>query len=159
MSEPEHFPGPDPVTPVQGSPALDPPAGHLDPGDDLVMTRSEEQLRPGTETYAVGRARLRKVVVTEERTITVVLRHEEFVLDREPIADGTPLAQPTDGTAAGPPPGDVDTVELILYAERPLITTEIVPVERIRLSKNTVTTEQTLTGAVRREVIDYDPPQ
>lgn len=161
MTGPDQVPAPVDATTAGGVAALDlPPAQVATPDpDEVVVTRSEEQLRAGTETYPVARARLRKVIVTEERTITVVLRHEEYVLDHEPIVDGVPVPAPADGTVAGPPAGDVDTVELVLYAEHPVITTEIVPVERIRMSKHLVSTDETLTGTVRREVVDYDPPR
>jgi stress response protein YsnF len=140
----EHIPGPDPTEP-----------------EDIVMTRSEEQLRVGTETVVVGQARLRKVVVTEQRTITVALRHEEYVLEREPLTTGVPLDP---GEDPFPPLGSPDGtgvdggVAVVLHAERPVITTEIVPVERIRLAVRTVTSEQSVTGPVRHEVVEYYAP-
>ena len=44
-------------------------------GDD-AMTRSEEHLRVGTTADEVGRARLRKRVVTEHQQVTVPVTHE-----------------------------------------------------------------------------------
>ena len=126
-----------------------------------MVTRSEEQLRVRTETVVTGRARLRKVVVTEHRTITVALRHEEYVLDQEPLTDSAPLHPSEDPF---PPLGSADGtgvdggVEVVLHAERPVITTEIVPVERIRLSVRTVSTEQPVTGPLRHEVVEYYAP-
>lgn len=61
------------------------------------MTRSEEQLRVGTEKQATGRARLRKYVVTENVTTTVPVQREEVRLEREPITDenrGAAMAGP-----------------------------------------------------------------
>lgn len=141
-----------------------PPHGSAVPpgaAQEIVLTRSEERLRANTETIVVGTARLRKVVVTEEHTITVQLRHEEYVLDHEPLPDGAPL--PTSGDPF-PPLGTpdstgTDAVEVVLHAERPVVTTEIVPVERIRLSTRTVTTQVPVTGAVRREVVEYTAPE
>ena len=40
------------------------------------MTRSEEQLRVGTERVEAGRARLRKYVITETETRTVPVSKE-----------------------------------------------------------------------------------
>ena len=54
---------------------------------DDAMTRSEERLRVGTENAEVGRARLRKHVVTENVTQTVPVSHEEVRLEREPVTD------------------------------------------------------------------------
>jgi len=62
--------------------------GTVDSGE--YLTRSEEQLHVGTEKVQTGRARLRKVVVTEQQTVTVPVTREEVRLVREPIAPGTP---------------------------------------------------------------------
>ena len=51
------------------------------------MTRSEEQLRVGTERYETGRARLRKYVVTEQQQVTVPVTREEVRVEREPITE------------------------------------------------------------------------
>ena len=49
------------------------------------MTRSEEQVRVGTQTQESGQARLRKYVVTENVTETVPVRKEKAVLETEPV--------------------------------------------------------------------------
>ena len=49
------------------------------------MTRSEEQLRVGTERVATTRARLVKYVVTEEVQITVPIRREEIRVEEVPV--------------------------------------------------------------------------
>ena len=130
-----------------------------DKGDEVVVVRSEQQLRAGTETVPVARARVRKVIVTEERTITVVLRHEEYRLDTEPITADTPLPASAGGSPAASPWEGPDTVELVLHAERPVVTTEVVAVERIRISTHQVSGEETATGQVQREVVELDPPR
>ncbi len=126
-------------------------------GADLVIIRSEEQLRIETDAVPVRRVQLRKYIVTEERTVTVQLRHEEVRIEQEPIPD------PGTGTVAPGDPGEVDVhlgpgddrdVTMLLYAERPLISTEVVPVERIRVSKYVVSDEETVTAGVRREVVE-----
>lgn len=111
------------------------------------LTRSEEQLRVGTERVAVGRARLEKVVVTEEQTVTVQVSHDEVRLVREPIADGTTLADlpVSDGVP-----------EIILTEERIVVTKVIVPVERVRLETETVTEQRDVTDTVRKERIEFD---
>ncbi|MGY1764665.1 PRC and DUF2382 domain-containing protein, partial [Geodermatophilus sp. SYSU D00805] len=55
------------------------------PTTDEAMTRSEERLNVGTRTEEVGRARLRKYVVTENVTETVPVSREEVRVEREPI--------------------------------------------------------------------------
>ncbi len=132
-------------------------AGGETDGAELVIIRSEEQLRTGVEAVPVRRLRLRKYIVTEERTITVQLRHEEFRIEQEPIPDpGAGTVAPSDAGEVDVHlgPGDDRDVTMLLYAERPLIGTEVVPVERMRVSKYVVSDEQTVSAAVRREVVE-----
>ncbi len=129
---------------------------------DSAMTRSEERLVAGTEVYEVGRARLRKYVVTEEMQITVQVRREELRLERESIPPGAQgLVEDPDvfGPAevfAGPDGGPI--FEVTLHEERPVVTTEIVPVERVRLAKVVRTEERIVAGEVRKERIEADLP-
>jgi hypothetical protein len=53
------------------------------PNTDDAMTRSEEQVRVGTQDVETGRARLRKYVVTENVTQTVPVSHEEVRIDMD----------------------------------------------------------------------------
>ncbi|RIX30782.1 DUF2382 domain-containing protein [Amnibacterium setariae] len=110
-----------------------------------VMTASEERLRVETERVPRTRVRLQKVVVTEQRTLTVPVRREEYRLIREPIEG----AAPVEGAVIGP-----EEQEVVLYEERVVVTTEVVPVERIRLVKEEVVDRREVTGEVRRERID-----
>ncbi|MEU8657348.1 PRC and DUF2382 domain-containing protein [Actinoplanes philippinensis] len=121
-------------------------------GADDAMTRSEERLNVDTETEQVGRARLRKYVVTEQEQVTVPVTREEVRLDREPIT-----AANRDAAYSGQ---DITESEydVTLHAERPVVQTETVPVERVRLGKETVTEQQTVGGEVRKEHIEADLP-
>jgi uncharacterized protein (TIGR02271 family) len=114
-------------------------------GGEAAMTRSEERLKVGTERVETGRVRLVKHVVTENQQVTVPVSHEEIRLEREPITDGKPGQRLTDGEQ-----------EIRLHAERPVVDKESVPVERVRLAKNTVTEDQTVSGEIRKERIDVD---
>jgi len=115
-------------------------------GDD-AMTRSEERLRVGTERVVTGRARLRKLVVTETASATVRLRTEHARLVHEPIADGDVERIGVD-TAFTPEERVID-----LMAERPVVATEVVPVERVSLQTVAETHEETVSGRVRKERI------
>ncbi len=120
------------------------------PTTDQAMTRSEEQLRVGTESREVGRARLRKYVVTEQQQVTVPVSREEVTLSREPITDANR------GAAYDGPAISEEEHEVVLHAERPVIETEAVAVERVRLDKETVTEQETVRGQVRKEEIELD---
>ncbi len=120
------------------------------PNTDDAMTRSEEQLRVGTQTVETGRARLRKHIVTENVTTTVPVSHEEVHIEREPITDAN-----RDQALSG---GDLTSEEheVTLHAEQPVVAKETVPVERVRLSTDTVTGEEEVNEQVRKEQIDTD---
>ena len=123
------------------------------PPADGAMTRSEEQLRVTLQRYAAKRVRVVKYVVTEEVTVTVPIRREEIRIEEVPLdADA--------GTAAA---GAVDTLTqaglpevIVLHAERPVVGTEVVPVERVRLSTELVTEHVQVRDTVRRERVDVD---
>jgi uncharacterized protein (TIGR02271 family) len=120
------------------------------PDTDSAMTRSEEQVRVGTERRETGRVRLRKYVVTENVTQTVPVSREEVRLEREPITDAN-----RDQALAG---GDIteEEHEVVLSEERPVVQKETVPVERVRLDKDTVTEQHEVDETVRKEEIELD---
>ena len=120
------------------------------PTTDNAMTRSEEKLRVGTETEVAGKARLRKHVVTERQQVTVPVSHEEVTLQREPITDANR------GAAYDGPAISEEEHEVTLHAERPVVDTEAVAVERVRLDTQTVTEQETVGGEVRKEEIELD---
>jgi uncharacterized protein (TIGR02271 family) len=120
------------------------------PTTDEAMTRSEEQLRVGTQTRETGRARLRKHVVTEQQQVSVPMSHDEVTVEREPITDAN-----RDEAYAGPAISEQEH-EVTLRAERPVVDTEAVPVERVRLGKQTVTDQEMVGGEVRKEEIELD---
>ncbi len=120
------------------------------PTTDDAMTRSEEQLRVGTTSEEVGRARLRKYVVTENVTKTVPVSREEVRVEREPITDANV------GNAMDGPAISEEEHEVTLHAERPVVEKEAVPVERVRLDTQTVTDQVTVDETVRKEQIDTD---
>lgn len=117
---------------------------------DEAMTRSKEELRVSTQSGEVGKARLRKYVTTEQQTVTVPVRHEEVTLTREPITEADR------DQAGGEPSISEEEHEVVLHAEKPVVTTEAVAVERVALGKETVTEDQQVSGEVREEHIEMD---
>ncbi|MDR6506902.1 PRC and DUF2382 domain-containing protein [Arthrobacter oryzae] len=120
------------------------------PTTDDAMTRSEERLNVGTERQATGRARLRKYVTTENVTKTVPVQREEVRVEREPITDANV------GAAMNGPDISDEEHEVVLHEERPVVEKETVPVERVRLNKETVTDEVTVDEEVRKERIETE---
>jgi uncharacterized protein (TIGR02271 family) len=120
------------------------------PTTDNAMTRSEEQLHVGTRSEEIGRARLRKFVVTENVTQTVPVSREEVRIEREPITDANV------GNAYDGPAISEEEHEVTLHAERPVVEKEAVPVERVRLEKETVTDQETVSADLQKEQIETD---
>jgi len=123
------------------------------PPADGAMTRSEEQLRVTLQRYAAKRVRVVKYVVTEEVTVTVPLRREEIRIEEVPLdADASTAAAGAMDTLA--PTGLPEVI--VLHAERPVVSTEVVPVELVRLSTELVTEHVQVRDTVRRERVDVD---
>ena len=120
------------------------------PTTDNAMTRSEEQLRVGTERVEAGRARLRKYVTSETETRTVPVAKETVHVEREPITDAN-----MPNAMSGPAISEEEH-EVVLTEERPVVQKEAVPVERVRLDTDTVTENVQVTEEVRKEQIDMD---
>jgi stress response protein YsnF len=146
--------------PPQGSPLPPPPQPTTPapaPGADSAMTRSEERLRVGTEQVAATRARLVKYVITEEVQITVPIRREEIRVEHVPLdaPDAGPgeslVADEQAGGGSGAPSGL--PAEIILHTERPVVTVEVVPTERVRLGTEVVQGQERISDQVQRERI------
>lgn len=117
-------------------------------GDDS-MTLSEERVNVGTESHESGRVRLRKYVVTENVTKTVPVSHEEVRIERVPLDDDA-------ARSGGHIDDDGAEVEVTLHEETPVVDKDTVAVEEVRLGKETVTDQETVTTEVRKEQVDTD---
>ncbi|MEV0692168.1 PRC and DUF2382 domain-containing protein [Streptomyces sp. NPDC050388] len=119
------------------------------PGADS-MTRMEEEMHVRVERRETGRARLHKYVVTEEIEKTVPVRHEEVRVVREPITEAE-----REAALSGTEIGEAD-YEITLHEERPVVETRAVPVERVRLTVEERTENETVRGRVRKERIESE---
>jgi uncharacterized protein (TIGR02271 family) len=125
---------------------------------DGSMVRSEEQLRVGTEQVAARRMRVVKYVVTEEVQISVPIRREEIRIEEVPldsldtdggvVTEGEPLQT---GSATDGLPD-----EIVLHTERPVVSVEVVPVERVRLTTELVAGQTSVSETVQREQVTVD---
>jgi uncharacterized protein (TIGR02271 family) len=120
------------------------------PTTDEAMTRSEEELRVGTTQRERGRARLRKYVVTEQVEQTVPVRREEVRVEREPITDAN-VGQALDG-----PEISHEEHEVVLHEEQVVVEKRVVPKERVRMEKETVTDQAQISEEVRKEQIETE---
>jgi stress response protein YsnF len=125
--------------------------GETDPRGTM-MTRSEERMRVHNERREAGHAALHRHVVVEEVERAVPVRREHARLIREPIAEGersAVLAQ------AGSELADAE-YELTLWAESPVVDTEVVPVERVRLVAEDEVADETVRARLRHEEIEVE---
>lgn len=115
-----------------------------------AMTRSEEQLNVGTERVQTGKARLRKWVDTENVQVDVPVRKEKAVLVTEPVTEDNrgPAYQGEDITESDH--------EIVLNAERPVVSKETVAQERVRLDTEVEESVETVSDDVRKERIDVE---
>ncbi len=120
------------------------------PTTDNSMTRSEERMTVGTTSQEVGLARMRKFVVSENVTESVPVTREEVRVEREPITDAN-IGNAMDGPAISE-----EEHEVTLHAETPVVEKEAVPVERVRLDKETVTEQAQVSENLRKEEIEVD---
>lgn len=135
---------------------------------DSRMTLSEEELVIDTELVETGRARLVKRVEVETVTRTIELRREVLEIERlDPTPDTQAGATALEAGAAGSwgvletgplAPGSLQegTVEILLMQEEALITTQMVPRERVRLTKHVVAEGQPIDANLRAERVDLE---
>jgi stress response protein YsnF len=93
-------------------------------------------------------------------TITVPIRREEIRVEEVPLdavdevgGDFLVPADATPGTTTG---ASGLPSEIVLHTERPVVTVEVVPVERVRLRVDVVEGQETITQQVQREQIAVD---
>ncbi|GAA1634756.1 YsnF/AvaK domain-containing protein [Microbacterium flavum] len=111
------------------------------------MVRHEEHLDVHVETYPTETVRIEKVVVTEQRTLTIDVRREELRITRTPLAPGKSPAH----LAA---PRTTPPIVMILREEQPVITMAIVPVEKVTVTIAVHTAEHHLHESLHHEHID-----
>src|SRR3954463_2107046 len=114
---------------------------------DDAITRSEEELRVGTTQRETGRARLRKHIVTENVTQTVPVQREEIRVERESITDANRDAATTGADLSE------EEHEVVLHSEEAVAQKRVIPKERVRLDKDTVTEHQQVSEGVRKEQV------
>jgi uncharacterized protein (TIGR02271 family) len=88
--------------------------------------------------------------VTENVSKTVPVSREEVRVEREPITEAN-----RDAALSGEDLSEQEH-EMTLTEERPVVSKETVPVERVRLGKERVTGEQEVSEEVRKEQIETD---
>lgn len=102
----------------------------------------EEELRTEKERVQAGEVRLRKEVVTEERTIEVPVTREEVVIERRPAARGQDAGGAID---------DGEEIRIPLMEEEVRVEKTPVVREEVTLKKRQVQDTERVSETVRRE--------
>jgi uncharacterized protein (TIGR02271 family) len=135
--------------------------GAYDAGTNTPMVEvhriplQEEVLQPHKESVQIGEVFIRKVVVTEEKTITVPIRREEIVIERRsvsPTSTDQPVQQPgqqVEGRLVELAENEV--IRIPLRTEQVFIEKRPVVAEEVLVSKRNVQEIRRFTDTVRRE--------
>ena len=87
-------------------------------------------------------------MTTEQVQQTVPVQRERVRVEREPITDAN-----VDAATSGPEISEEEH-EVVLREEEPVVEKRVVPRERVRLDKDTVTGEERVAEQVRKEQIE-----
>ena len=117
-------------------------------GEDWLV-RQEERFQVAKEMKETGRIRLHKYVDTEPVEQAIHVYHEEYDVERVPIAADERIS----GTISE------GEQEIILHEERAVVRKEVVPVERVRLLAKRIDEDTTVRDVLRRERIEIEPDQ
>jgi uncharacterized protein (TIGR02271 family) len=109
-------------------------------GEQRVRLR-EEELRAQKQPVETGEVRLRKDVVTEQKSIDVPVTHEEVYIERRP-GSGQPAEQPI---------GEGETIRVPVREEQVTVEKQPVVREEVELGKRPVQETKQVSDTVRRE--------
>jgi len=102
----------------------------------------EEELRAEKERVQAGEVRVRKEVVSEERTIEVPVTREEVVIERRPASEGQVASGNID---------EGDEIRILVMEEEVHVEKTPVVREEVNLKKRQVQSTQEVSDTVRRE--------
>jgi len=116
-------------------------------GGSQTMKLHEEELHARKQPVETGEVRLRKDVVTENKTLTVPVTREEVVVERRAVS-GAPVAG--DVIKAG------DEIRIPVKEEQVYVEKRPVVKEEVTVGKRAVQDTQQVSGSVRREELKVE---
>ena len=114
---------------------------------DDVIQLSEEELHVNKERVQAGEVVVGKHVVSEEKSVTVPVEHEEVVVTRHAVN------REVDPSVIG---ADSDTIKVPVMAEQVSTNVTARVVEEVEVGKRVVQEEKTVTDTIRKERLDMD---
>ena len=133
--------------------AYDASTGHGGIVSEQVIPLRQEELQAHKQLVVTGEVRVRKKIITEEKTITVSVMREELVIERHPIADSTNHTDQQSDQSMGKivEIGKGEIIRIPLRAEQVTVLKQPVVIEEIILSKRQVQETQHVSDVVQRE--------
>jgi stress response protein YsnF len=139
---------------------------HMDrrvPSTEAAVIRSEEHLEIQTIWSPSRRIRIAKRVITESKTITVDVRHEELVIEEIPLGVDQPgVDQPGADQPGADQPGDEGRpagLVLTLSKEHVVVDRQVTPVERVRVTVSLNAGAVEVSANLDQERIAVDHPR
>jgi uncharacterized protein (TIGR02271 family) len=114
---------------------------------DRTLQLREERLKVDKTPVEAGDVSIRKEVVTEQKTITVPVEHEELVIDRRP---GSGKA------ASGRVGDDSEEIRVPLKSEHVDVSKEAVVTEEVKVGKRKVQGSQDVSATLEKEQLNVD---
>jgi uncharacterized protein (TIGR02271 family) len=122
------------------------PSIRSDPQPAPEVIRSEEEVVSDVLVTPYERVRISKRIVSETVTRTFEVRREELHVERFPLDPGA-------DAGAGEEPQEL---ELVLREEEAVVSTRVVPRERVRVRKELVTEQRTVDVELGRERVEVE---
>lgn len=127
--------------------------------DDASVVRSEERLQVGTRSVVRDRVRVRRRIVTEERSVQVQVRREELVVEHREVGQEGEAGVGDPGLDAGPVGlAAREPLVLLLREEIPEVILRARPYERVTLTVDTVAGQEQVSADLRHEVVETELP-
>ena len=114
---------------------------------DDVIQLAEEELHVNKERVQAGEVKVGKHVVSEQKSVTVPVEHEEVVVTRHKVD------READPSQIG---ADSATVKVPVMAEQVSTNVTARVVEEVEVGKRVVQEQKTVTDTVRKEKLDMD---
>ncbi|MFJ3220838.1 DUF2382 domain-containing protein [Kitasatospora sp. NPDC086801] len=137
------------ATPATGSPVPGHSTGPASspPNGPVEITCREERLDITTDWHAVGTAKLRKYVTSEQVERRVPVVRERVRVERMPVSEAERASLTEKEIAEA-------VEEVTLREERPVVRKYLAPVERVRLVVERYTAEEVIREELRREHVE-----
>jgi uncharacterized protein (TIGR02271 family) len=113
---------------------------------DQTLQLRAERLSIDKVRVASGAVRIRKEIVTQQQDIDVPVLHEELVIERHPVTNGT----------AGGTIGDEKTITIPLSREEVVVAKDTFVTEEVEVGKRAISETKHVSDTVRHEELIVD---